>query len=58
MSDRGPCPRCRYIGPRHLCGCMAALGEAIKNGTREDALLHFERITAAANEDIRRRRLV
>lgn len=54
-SDTGPCPRCRYIGPRHLCGCMGKLGAALRAGDLPHARELFSAIVIAENRDLRAR---
>jgi hypothetical protein len=47
------CPRCMYIGHRHLCGCIARLGEALRQGDLDAARALFEKLVRDANADIR-----
>jgi hypothetical protein len=49
------CLRCNYIGPRHLCGCMGELGEALKQGHLDHARSLYEDIVRRANDDLQAR---
>lgn len=55
-TRRNVCPRCLYNGNRHLCGCMADLGNAIETGDLALARELFEEIVRSANAEEQERR--
>jgi hypothetical protein len=45
------CPRCHYIGNRHLCGCIGTLGNALRQGDLDEARRLYQSLVDAANRD-------